>query len=564
MSDITTTLTGPDARRKIKKGVKSVFDAVKITLGPDGSNALLPRTYNRGPRITNDGYTVIENVRQLKDPFERLAAEAFAEASKKTNELAGDGTTGTSVFAGTLFFDIINQLPDKDIPSIQGITTKGTRAIRKELKDLKNEVIQKIKDRTIKVESLDDLKNIARISIGKEDVEISDKIAQLVWDIGMDEGHFVDNHVDVVEGYKGEVEIEKTVGMHFPAKLAHRAFITKPERFEMEAEQVFILITNHELDNPYILTDVFKAVCVPNGIAKIALFAPKFSTPVIQSLVQTTKNGLFCYPVLTPSLRTEQLEDLAAYTGGTVIDKDKRKLASTKVEDLGYAEKIIVRDSEVRDDAKLMGGRGEKGESVQLRKEVLRGQLVEAKTDLSKMSLEKRIANLSSAMGVVRVGASTSAEQLYLKLKIEDGVFACKAALQEGYVKGGGLCLKEIADEMGQNLLTNALRSPYNQIQENAGQYIEITDDVIDPAKVVRLEVEHGTELAATLATVDILIADEADHSVFDGYEAVAKAIGKGVYYDAKHRNLIRESEDEAEADRERSFEEAMFQSNKG
>lgn len=303
---------------------------------------------------------------------------------------------------------------------------------------------------------------------------------------------------------------------------------------------------------------------MPNGIAKIALFAPKFSTPVIQSLVQTTKNGLFCYPVLTPSLRTEQLEDLAAYTGGTVIDKDKRKLASTKVEDLGYAEKIIVRDSEVRDDAKLMGGRGEKGESVQLRKEVLRGQLVEAKTDLSKMSLEKRIANLSSAMGVVRVGASTSAEQLYLKLKIEDGVFACKAALQEGYVKGGGLCLKEIADEMGQNLLTNALRSPYNQIQENAGQYIEITDDVIDPAKVVRLEVEHGTELAATLATVDILIADEADHSVFDGYEAVAKAIGKGVYYDAKHRNLIRESEDEAEADRERSFEEAMFQSNKG
>jgi len=557
--DTTVTVQGAEARKKIKKGVLAVFNAVRVTLGPEGRNALLPRTYNRGPRITNDGYTVIEHARQLKDPHERLVAESFAEGSKRTNELAGDGTTATSVFAGNLFFDIIDQLPDKDIPSIQGKSSKGTRAIRKELKDIKETVIQKIKDRAVKVQTLEDLQNIARISIGKEDIEIADKVAQLVWDIGRDGDNFVDNHVDVVEGFKGEVEIEKTVGMHFPAKLAHRAFITKPERFEMIAEQVHILITNHELDNPYIVTELLTKVCVKEGISKIAFFAPKYSTPVIQSLIKTTQNGLFCYPVLIPSLRTEQLEDLAAYTGGTVIDKDKRKLTNVIATDLGYAEKIIVRDTEARDDAKLMGGRGEKTESVQLRKEVLRGQLIEAKSDLAKMTLEKRIANLSSAMGVVRVGASTSAEQLFLKLKIEDGVFACKAGLQEGYVKGGGLCLKEIAEEMEPNLLTNALKSPYNQIQENAGQYIEIDDDVIDPAKVIRLQVEHGVEIAATLATVDLLIADEADRPVYDGYETVAKAIAKGVYYDAKHRGLIKDSEDEQEADRERAFEEALL-----
>lgn len=559
MNDVTLTITGVEARKKVKNGVKRVLDSVKLTLGPEGANALLPRTYNRGPRITNDGYTVIENVRQLKDPFERLAAESFAEGSKRTNELGGDGTTGTSVIAGNLFFDIINSLPDKDIPSVQGVTAKGTRAIRKELKDLKGQVIQKIKDRATKIELIEDLQKISRISIGKEDTEIADKVAQLVWDIGRDGDNFVDNHVDVVEGYKGEVEIEKTVGMHFPAKLAHRAFITKPERFEMIAEQVHVLITNHELDNPFMLTELFTQVCVPNGVSKIAVFAPKFSTPVIQSLIKNIQNGFFCYPVLTPALRTEQLEDLAAYTGATVIDRDKRKLLATTFADLGYTEKIIVKDTEVRDDAKLMGGRGEKGESVQLRKEVLRGQLIEAKNDLTRMQLEKRIANLSSAMGVVRVGASTSAEQLYLKLKIEDGVFACKAALQEGYVKGGGLCLKEIAEEMDDNLLTNALKSPYHQIQENAGQYIEIEDDVIDPAKVIRLQVEHAVEIAATLATVDILIADEADRPVYDGYETVAKAIAKGVYYDAKHRGLLKESEDEQEADRERMFEEALM-----
>lgn len=559
MNDVTVTLTGGEARRKVRNGVKKVLDSVKLTLGPEGKNALLPRTYNRGPRITNDGYTVIENVRQLKDPHERLVAESFAEGSKRTNELAGDGTTATSVFAGNLFFDIINQLPDKDIPSVAGVSSKGTRAIRKELKDLKEIVIGKIKERAVKVATLEDLKNIARISIGKEDVEIADKVAQLVWDIGRNGEDFVDNHVDVVEGYKGEVEIEKTVGMHFPAKLAHKAFITKPERFEMIGEQVHVFITNHDLDNPFQLTELLSKVCVPNGISKIALFAPKYSTPVIQSLIKTTQNGLFIYPVLTPALRTEQLEDLSAYTGATVIDKDKRKLLSTQLADLGYTEKIIVKDSEVRDDAKLMGGRGEKGAGVQQRKEVLKAQLVEAKNDLTRLTLEKRIANLSSAMGVVRVGASTSAEQLYLKLKIEDGVFACKAALQEGYVKGGGLCLKEIAEEMGDNLLTGALKSPYGQIQANAGQEIEITDDIIDPAKVIRLQVEHGVEIAATLATVDILIADEGDRPVYDGYEAVARAIAKGVYYDAKHRGLLKEAEDEAEMDREKMFEEALF-----
>lgn len=557
--DTTVTLSGGEARRKVRAGVKKVLENVKLTLGPEGKNALLPRTYNRGPRITNDGYTVIENVRQLKDPHERLVAESFAEGSKRTNELAGDGTTATSVIAGNLFFDIIDQLPDKDIPSVQGIATKGTRAIRKELKELKEQVIQKIKYRATKIETLEDLKKIARISIGKEDTEIADKVAELLWDIGIEDGVFVDNHVDVVEGYKGEIEIEKTVGMHFPAKLAHRAFITKPERFEMETEPTHVLITNHEIDNPYQLTELLTKVCVPNGISKLAIFAPKYSSPVITSMIKTIQNGLFLYPILTPSLRTEQLEDLAAYTEATVIDKDKRKLLSTKLEDLGFAEKIIVKDTEVRDDAKLMGGRGEKSESVKNRKDVLKAQLVEAKNDLVKMTLERRIANLSSAMGVVRVGASTSAEQLYLKLKIEDGVFACKAALQEGYVRGGGLCLKEIAEEMDDNLMTKALKAPYNQIQQNAGQYIEIEDDVIDPAKVIRLEVEHAVEIAATLATVDLLIADEQDHTVYDGYEVVAKAIGKGVYYDAKHRGLIKENEDEAEEDRNKLFEEAMM-----
>lgn len=557
MTDITNTLTGVAARKKIRSGVEKIYSAVKLTLGPEGKNAMLPRTFNRGPRITNDGITVIELARQLKDDHERLAAEAFAEGSKRTNELAGDGTTATSVIAASLYFNALDRNGD-DTPSVAGNST-GSRALRGQMKEAKDLVIAEIKKQATKIESLDDLKKIAVISIGKEDHEVAHKVAELVWDIGRDsDGTFVDNHIDVIEGFKGEIELEKVEGMRFPAKLAHRAFINRPERFEMVADDTSVLITNHNLDNPFELNEVLVTLA-KQDIAKIAIFAPKFSTFVLNSLIKNTQNGFFCYPVVVPALRTEELEDLAAYTGATVIDKDSRKFTSTKVADLGGAGKIVVKDTEVRDDAVLLDGRGSKTDRVKERQATLKGQLTEAKNDLSRLKLERRIANLAAAIGVIRVGASTNAELLYLKLKIEDGVFACKAALQEGYVLGGGLCLKAISEFLPENILTNALKAPYDQIQENAGGNLEIGEDVIDPAKVIRLEVEHAVSIASSLITTDIIIAEVADKPVFDGYEMVAKAIAKNAYYTAKHHGLIKESEDEAESDRQQLFEEAMF-----
>lgn len=557
-NDVTVTLTGAKARKKVRAGVEKVFNAVRRTLGPEGRNALLPRTYNRGPRITNDGITVIELARQLKDEHERLAAEAFAEGSKRTNELAGDGTTATSVIGATLYFDIVDQLPQDDVPSV-GTAKKGVRALRREMMDIKDEVVRRIKENTTPISTLEDLKQIAVVSIGKEDKDVSDKVAELVWNVGRDEdGLFIDNHIDVVEGFKGEVEVERTEGMRFPSKLAHRAFINRPERFEMVAEDVHVLVTNFNLDNPHELVAIMEKA-VKAGITKLAIFAPQYSALVIKSMIESTKNGFWCYPVLSPALRTEQLIDLGEYVGARIVDKDSRKLTNVIPDDFGFAQKIVVRDTEVRDDAVLIGGRGAGSEAVKSRLQILKSQLVEAKTDLSRIQLEKRIANLSSAIGVVRVGASTNAELLYLKLKIEDGVNACKAALQEGYVKGGGLCLKEIADQMGQNVLTNALMAPYLQIQENAGGVVEIGEDIIDPAKVIRLEVEHAVAIASSLITTDIIIANVADRPVYDGYELLAKAFGKMAFYQAKHYGLLQEAADESNADMERAFEETIL-----
>lgn len=559
MIEKTVTLTGGEARRKVRAAVTKVYNAVKRTLGPEGKNALLPRTFNRGPRITNDGITVIELTRQLKDDHERLVAEAFAEGSKKTNELAGDGTTATSVIGASLYLELADKLPDDGIPSVVDNSSVGVRKLRKEMKDAKDEVIKRIREMSTPIKSIEDLKNIAVVSIGKEDKEASDAVAELVWDVARDaDGNFLDNHIDVVEGYKGIIETEKTEGLRFPSKLASKAFINRPERFEMVCTDVDVLVTNQAIENPMelvvILQNLMKA-----GVSQLAIFAPSYSSLVLQSLIKTAQGGYPVYPVLAPSLRTEQLEDLAAYTGATVINKESRKLSTITIHDLGFAEKIVVKDTEVKDDAIVLGGKGHGSERVKIRIKELKGQLLEAKTDLSKMVLERRIANLGAAVGVIRVAASTNAEALYLKLKIEDGVNACRAALQEGYVKGGGLCLKEIAEQMHENVLTNALKAPHLQIIENAGGVVDVTEDIIDPTKVIRLEVEHAVSIASQLITTDILIAEESKRSEYDGHLEIAKSIMKGVYFDAKHRGLIKDSEDEAEADRERMFEEAMF-----
>lgn len=563
--DITDVLTGAEARKKVRAGVNAVYNCVRLTLGPEGMNALLPRSFNRGPRLTNDGVTVSENVRPA-DEHERLAADFFKEGSKKTNELVGDGTTTTCVIGGFLINQIFDELQHEENPTASllgeaSLKRKGVRSIRKELKDAKDEVIAKIKERAVKVQTLEDLKKISVISVGKEDEEIAYRIADMLWEVGRDsDGNFVDNHVDVVEGYKGEIETEVTHGMRFPAKVPHRAFVNKPERFEMVAEDVKVIITNHRIENPYEMVEILNRLQTP----KVAVFAPHFSAGVLTTLLNSAKNGVFCFPVHSPALRTEQLEDLAAYTGATIIDKDKnQKLISINQMHLGSAEKITVKDVETREDAVLMGGGGEKTDKVKERIDVLRSQVSEAKNDLTRMQLERRIANLHASVGVIRVGASTNAELLYLKLKIEDGVFACKAALQEGYVKGGGLCLKEIAEELGENILTDALKAPYEQIQRNAGGYLEIGEDVIDPARVVRLEVEHGVSVASSMITTGISIPERREYTQFDGFEKVARAIAKGVYYDAKHKGLLQANQDEADADMEKAFERAMFDASK-
>ena len=286
--------------------------------------------------------------------------------------------------------------------------------------------------------------------------------------------------------------------------------------------------------------------------------APDFSDQVLVNMVLARENGTFIWPVKIPSLRTEVMEDVAIYCGAKLCDKNKGdKLQGVIKENLGYLERFIVKDVETKEDAIALGGNGEKEYSVtdgkgkttiavpiKERIKILKGQLAETKEPQFRMLMERRIASMASAGGIIRVGSPTDAESLPLKLKIEDDVFACRAALKEGYVKGGGLCLKEIAEKLPKDsLLKEALISPYKQIQENAGGNLEIGKDVIDPTDAVYYSVEYATSVVASLITIKNLVVEEPEMQQGEGEKAIAQEIGKAVMAWKKKEGLLSESE---------------------
>lgn len=557
MSKSTRILFHNKAREAILRGVNLCYEAVRLSLGPSAGSALMYRTYARGPRIVDDGATIL-SVLEPKDEFTKIVVDAFKEASEKTNQRAGDGTATTTVIAGKLIKDILGKM--EDTAQSYAVSSKvNVQKIRRELLSLSKQIQEKIKARAKKIESLESLEKIAYVSLGNE--EVGKMVAKVVWEVG------IDGFIDVTDGYKEELETEVIKGARFPAKPGAKAFINNPKRFEMVIQDCPILLTNYKFDSDVQARVVFPKLLKTNS--KIAILAPDFSEQVLISMVQTTKQGVYMFPIKVPSLRTEQFEDLAVYFGANFIDKNTgKKLENVEDTDLGFVEKLVVKDTENREDAVALGGSGlreartkiankdyDVSSPVALRIDILKQQIKEEHEDTRKKILERRIASLASAVGVIRVGASTTAESLPLKLKIEDAQYACKSALEEGYVKGGGLCLKEIAEEMKDTLIYSALKAPAEQIQENNEEPLEVGDDIIDPAKVVRMAVEHAVSVAANLATVKVIIPEEREESPAEGYKEIARAIRMFDVMWAKDKGIHKENLEEMEKDLMRKWE---------
>lgn len=540
----TKTLLGPQALKKIYQGVNSILAPVRATFGHEGKSALLYRTMNRGSRITDDGVTVAE-CQEPKDQFVRIAAQTFKEMCKRTVEKVGDGTTATTILGGTLFNEIY-----KDLDETQNVfankTKKSVISLKKEILVEAEKVKETIKAQAKKIETLEDLEKVAIISV--KDETLGKLVAKIAWEVG------VDGFIDVIEGYKGEIETEVIKGMRFAAKVPAKAFVNNPARFEMVMTDTPILITNYGLSNA---GEIAQAVNeIGKTTTKLAILAPSFSENVLVNFVNAAKSGYFIYPILAPSLRTEQLEDLAIYCGAKFIDKIKgNKLVNVRSQDLGFIEKAVIKDTELREDAVVVGGKGTQEQinaksKVEERIEVLKSQLIETKQETFKKLLERRIASMASAVGIIRVGDSTQASSLYLKLKIEDATYACRAALRGGWVKGGGLCLKEIADTLpDEHILKKTLLAPYEQIQNSVEGGVEIGEDVIDPADAIYYAVEHATQVVANLITVDSITVEEEDHLPEEGSYEIARMLRELVISDKISKGQLREGEKEAYKD---------------
>ncbi len=525
---------GEDVKKKLQKGVDTVANAVKVTLGPRGRNVILDKGYG-GPTITNDGVSIAREI-TLKDKFENMGAEIVKEVANKTNELAGDGTTTATVLTQALFTEGLKQ------------TTMGINAmaVRAGMEHAAADVVEALRAMATKISSVDEIKQVATISA--ESVELGEKIAETIDKVGKD------GVVTVEESQSFGIETELTEGMQFDKGYVSPYMVTNGERMEAEYKNAQILITDKKISSVQEILPLLEKIA-QTGKKELVIIADDIEGEALTTFViNKLKGGFSVLAVKAPGYgdrKKEVLADIAVTTGGQVISEDiGLKLENTELSQLGKADRVVSS----KDNTVIVGGAGKK-EEIADRVKVLKAQLESTTSKFDKEKLEERIAKLSGGVAVIRVGAATETEMKYLKLKIEDAVNATKAAIEEGIVPGGGTSLARAAGIVEKNIATKnlgkeemigyaivlkALEMPLKQIADNTGKIDgavivqkvkdaggnagfdaakgEMVEDmikagIIDPVKVERAGVQHAVSAAGILLTTECAIADEPEES---------------------------------------------------
>ncbi len=522
-----------EVKKRLKKGVDTVANAVKVTLGPRGRNVILDKGYG-GPTITNDGVSIAKEI-TLKDRFENMGAEIVKEVATKTNELAGDGTTTATVLTQALIHEGLRQ------------TSMGlnSMAVRTGMEHAAVDVVEALKSMATNIKSSDEIKQVATISA--ESVEIGEKIAETIEKVGKD------GVVTVEEGQSFGIQTEFTEGMEFDKGYVSPYMVTNAERMEAEYKDAHILITDKKVSTVKDILPLLEKIA-QSGRKELVIIADDIDGEALTTFViNKLKGGFSVLAIKAPGFgdrKKEVLQDIAVMTGGTVVTEDLGlKLENAELSHLGKAGRVVS----TKDSTVIVAGGGEK-KVIDDRVAALRAQLENTTSKYDKEKLEERIAKLSGGVAVLRVGAATETEMKYLKLKIEDAVNATKAAIEEGIVPGGGTALTRAAakvekelltkknlgrEEMvGYNIVLKALEVPLRQIADNTGKIDgavvvdkvknsegnfgfdafkgEFVDDmikagIIDPVKVSRAGVQHAVSAAAMLLTSEAAIADEPE-----------------------------------------------------
>jgi chaperonin GroEL len=521
-----------EARRHLLKGVDAVAEAVVTTLGPKGRNVALDRKFG-APTITHDGVTVAKEV-ELDDPFENMGAQLLKEAASKTNDIAGDGTTTSTLLAHAIVTEGMKNLAAGANPMM---LKRGIEAATKAVAD-------EITKTAIELKTKADIANVA--SVSAQDREIGELIADVFDKVGND-------GVITVEDSQGlQFETEYVEGMQFDRGYLSAYFVTSPENMEAVIEDAQILIHDKKISAAQDMVPLLEKL-VQTGKRNLLIIAEDIDGEALATLVLNKLRGMLnVLAVKAPGFgdrRKAMLQDIAILTGATVVSEEVgRKLESATLEDLGQAEKVISD----KDDTTIIGGKGD-AKAIKGRIEEIRVEKENSTSDYDKEKLDERLAKLSGGVAIIRVGAATETELKEKKHRVEDAVSATRAAIEEGIVPGGGVALinargaldklKVSGDDakVGVQIVRKALEMPLRRIAENAGEdgpvvldsvlrkqadaknknigydvlaedYVDMVEKGwIDPAKVTRGALENAASIAAMILTTEALITDKPE-----------------------------------------------------
>ncbi|MFZ6036473.1 MAG: chaperonin GroEL [Patescibacteria group bacterium] len=512
-----------EARSLIKAGVDKLANAVKVTLGPKGRNVALDKGFG-GPTITNDGVTIAEEI-DLEDKFENVGAQAVKEVAKKTNDVAGDGTTTATLMAQSMVAEGFKNVAAGANPMmIKKGVEKGVAAIVTALKSLSKEV-----------KTNEEIAQVGTISA--QDPEVGTLIAEVMEKVGKD------GVVTVEEGQTFGLSKEVVEGMQFDKGYVSPYMITNADRMEAEYKDAHILITDKKISSLQEILPLLEKVA-QSGKKELVIIADDIEGEALATFVVNKIRGTFnVLAVKAPGFgdrRKEMLEDIAVLTGGRVISEDiGLKLENAGLESLGQARRVVA----TKDTTTIVEGKGDEKE-IKDRIAKIRKEIADSTSDFDKEKLQERLGKLSGGVAVIKVGAATETELKEKKHRIEDALHATRAAVEEGIVPGGGVALiraigaldtVEVSgdEKIGINILRRSLEEPVRQIAINAGKegsvvaeqvkqrsgaegYNAATDTyedlvaagIVDPTKVTRSALQNAASAAAMLLTTEAVITD--------------------------------------------------------
>ena len=514
-----------EARRGLERGMNQLADAVKVTLGPKGRNVVLEKKWG-APTITNDGVSIAKEI-ELEDPYEKIGAELVKEVAKKTDDVAGDGTTTATVLAQALVREGLRNVAAGANPMAL------KRGIEKAVAAVSAQLLEQAKD----VETKEQIASTASISAA--DPQIGELIAEAMDKVGKE------GVITVEESQTFGLELELTEGMRFDKGFISAYFATDLERMETSFEDPYILIANSKIGGVKDLLPILEKV-MQSG-KPLLIIAEDVEGEALSTLVVNKIRGTFkSVAVKAPGFgdrRKAMLGDIAILTGGTVISEEVGlKLENAGLELLGHARKVVI----TKDETTIVDGGGE-SDQVAGRVNQIRAEIENSDSDYDREKLQERLAKLTGGVAVIKAGAATEVELKERKHRIEDAVRNAKAAVEEGIVAGGGVALLQASvifeklelegdEATGANIVKVALEAPIKQIAFNAGleggvvvekvrnlqpgwglnaatgEYVDlIASGIIDPAKVTRSALQNAASIAALFLTTEAVIADKPE-----------------------------------------------------